>query len=317
MESLVRALPAEDRGALEWFPVEFRARVVQPLVEQASEELSLRLVDELAVPAGELLARLGSCVASLFVRDPAFAQLLANPGLFRLDARAETRLRRSHPKAAEDLAAAVDWLGAILSAVLGDYRNSVAHGFAARGKLEIDAVALRRELDGPLGYLVRGSFLASAATDVALTRDALPPAIDAWCGLALVELQAAANVLRGQGLRVPTALRSHDASSILRGGLLPPGFLERIVAQFNPQEVWLFGSRAKGTHSPLSDYDVFVVLDDVADVERITSWANIAPLRRARVDLIAVTRSEFEDSKDVRGTLSNVVAEEGRRLYER
>jgi len=44
--------------------------------------------------------------------------------------------------------------------------------------------------------------------------------------------------------------------------------LERIVACWDPQQVWLFGSRARGDSTPESDWDLFVVVDDgVADDE--------------------------------------------------
>lgn len=317
VESLIRALPAKDRARLEWFPEEFRAKVVRPLLEKGGQELSLQLLAELAVPAAALLSRLGSSMGQLLVGDPSMVSLLTDPNLMRLDPEVIERIAASNPKAARDLAAAVDWLRAIIDALLREYRNSVAHGFDEDIEFELDEASLREELDGPLGYFVRGTLLTSATTDVALTSAELPPALGSWCSLALLEIQAAANVLRAQGLQIPTALRSHDAPSVLRSGLLPPGLLERIIGQFNPQEVWLFGSRAAGTHSPTSDYDVFVILDDNTDVERITSWARVAPLRRACVDLIAVSKAEFEESKGIRGTLSNVVVEEGRCLYER
>ena len=317
VESFVRALPAESRAALEWFPHRFRERVVRPLIEQGSDDLSLRLLEELAIPAAELLARLGSSMAGLFSSNPSLIERLDASPPIRLHAEAKDRLRAHDAKAARNLSAAVDWLSAIVAALARDYRNSVAHGFAPQVAPNVDMESLRDELDGPLGYFVRGTLLVSASIDVVLTEGRLPRALASWCAVALLQLQAAANVLRAQGLRVPTALRSYDTSSRLRGGFLPPGLLERVVDQFNPQEVWLFGSRATGTHGPTSDYDILVVLDDDADVEELTSWPNVAPLRHARVDLIAVRRSDFEDSKGLRGTLSNVVAEEGRRIHER
>ena len=40
-----------------------------------------------------------------------------------------------------------------------------------------------------------------------------------------------------------------------------------IVAEYSPQEVWLFGSRAEGRARDDSDYDILVVLDDSRDEE--------------------------------------------------
>jgi len=40
----------------------------------------------------------------------------------------------------------------------------------------------------------------------------------------------------------------------------PPGVIKRIVELLEPEEVWLFGSRARETHGPDSDWDFLAVL---------------------------------------------------------
>lgn len=317
VESFVRALPADARAALEWFPKGFRDRVVAPLVERGSDELSLRLVDELAVPAAELFARLGSSLAHVLRDGHVAVPVLDASSPIRLHPEAHARLGSVDPRAAQNLAGAVEWLNVIVGALARDFRGAVVLGAEPSPELDLDAESMREELDGPLGYFVRGTMLVSASIDVLLRSQPLPPALASWCSVALLQLQAAANVLRAQGLRIPTALRSHDTSSRLRDGLLPPGLLERLVREFAPQEVWLFGSRATGTHGPNSDYDLLVVVDDDADTDALTSWSRIARLRHANVDLVAVSRRDFDEAKVLRGTLSNVVTEDGRRIYER
>src|ERR1043166_4259931 len=37
------------------------------------------------------------------------------------------------------------------------------------------------------------------------------------------------------------------------------GVIGKLVEKLNPVEIWLFGSRAEGTHRPDSDFDLFVV----------------------------------------------------------
>lgn len=317
VETLLPLLPARARAELEWFPTAFRAEVVEPLLERGSEELSFRTLEELALPAAHLFVRLASSFAAVFHEDPALLESLLDASRFeRVRDDVVSRLRTDQPVAANDLAAALDWLAAITSALQRDYRDLLSYGFDDPRDLKLGEQELRRELAGTLGNFVRGALLASAAIDViAGTRRVR--ALPSWCSVALMEIQAAANALRAQGLQIPTALREHNPASLLRRGPLPPGVIERIVGQFDPVEVWLFGSRAAGTHSPTSDYDLLVVVDDTADVDRLTAWGRVAPLRRARLDISAATLAEFEHSKDVPGTLSNIVATEGVRIYER
>ena len=37
------------------------------------------------------------------------------------------------------------------------------------------------------------------------------------------------------------------------------GVVQKLVENLDPIEIWLFGSRAQGTHRPDSDFDLFVV----------------------------------------------------------
>jgi predicted nucleotidyltransferase len=43
--------------------------------------------------------------------------------------------------------------------------------------------------------------------------------------------------------------------------------VEAIRHRFNPEAVWLFGSRARGDHRPDSDWDIVVELPDDCDPE--------------------------------------------------
>ena len=47
---------------------------------------------------------------------------------------------------------------------------------------------------------------------------------------------------------------------------VPAELLDSVVAQVDPVEVWLFGSRARGDARPDSDYDVAVFLRDIGGV---------------------------------------------------
>jgi predicted nucleotidyltransferase len=100
---------------------------------------------------------------------------------------------------------------------------------------------------------------------------------------------------------------------------VPSPLLARILERMRPLEVWLFGSRARGTVRPGSDWDLLVVLPDEAtedDLDPVCAWQAVRDLR-IPADVIPVRRSEFEEARDHAGTLVRTVVGEGRRVYAR
>ena len=101
---------------------------------------------------------------------------------------------------------------------------------------------------------------------------------------------------------------------------LPPGVIERIVEVLAPEEVWLFGSRARETHGPDSDWDLMAVLPDSApdrDLDLAEVWSNLRELRRMRIEVIPIRRRDFDESRGTRGELAEAVAREGHVVYGR
>jgi predicted nucleotidyltransferase len=95
--------------------------------------------------------------------------------------------------------------------------------------------------------------------------------------------------------------------------------LDRIVACWHPQQVWLFGSRARGDSTPESDWDLFVVVDDSADDDELDPGVG-RRLRResgVRADVIPWRASEFTEFRDTPNTLAYSVAQDDVLLYER
>lgn len=92
----------------------------------------------------------------------------------------------------------------------------------------------------------------------------------------------------------------------------------RLVAQLDPDEIWLFGSRARGDHHPDSDIDLMVVLPDDLSRECYSLQAVRRPLLGggAPVDAFAVSRTAFDTDPDALGGLVAEVRREGRRLYQ-
>lgn len=94
----------------------------------------------------------------------------------------------------------------------------------------------------------------------------------------------------------------------------------RLVAKFRPDRIILFGSYARGTADEHSDVD-FLVITRAA--ERGNRHKMMAEMDRAlwglamARDIVILTPDEFEEDKEIPGTVSRYVSKEGRLLYER
>jgi predicted nucleotidyltransferase len=95
--------------------------------------------------------------------------------------------------------------------------------------------------------------------------------------------------------------------------------IARVVERMEPEEIWLFGSRAEGRARPDSDYDLLVVLPDSVPDEALDlalAWELTCGLGVA-ADVVPCTRSEFEEEKEAVGTLASAAFRRGRRVYAR
>jgi predicted nucleotidyltransferase len=100
---------------------------------------------------------------------------------------------------------------------------------------------------------------------------------------------------------------------------VPGPLLSRIIEAMRPEQIWLFGSRARGDARPMSDWDLLVVLPDDAtddELDLMHAWQTVRDLR-IPADVFPVRRSEFEEARDHAGTLVRTVVGEGRRIYAR
>jgi HEPN domain-containing protein/predicted nucleotidyltransferase len=90
-----------------------------------------------------------------------------------------------------------------------------------------------------------------------------------------------------------------------------------IVKVARPWRVILFGSRARGTAKPHSDYDFYIEIDDDArdlrDIDRRIRDSLSVP--RASFDLKVVQRGTLERRRDDPGTIEWDVAREGKILF--
>ena len=95
--------------------------------------------------------------------------------------------------------------------------------------------------------------------------------------------------------------------------------LDRIESKYHPEQVWLFGSRARGDARPTSDWDLVVVVPDDTeeqDLGPLVAWR----LQRGSgvyADVIPCRASEFLSDCTTVNTLAYTVAREGVLIYER
>ncbi len=102
--------------------------------------------------------------------------------------------------------------------------------------------------------------------------------------------------------------------------LTPIGELvRRIVAAWRPEQIWLFGSRARGTSGPGSDWDLLVVVPDAIDdedIDPVSAW-RLGKGSGVRADLVPCRASGFREDRETPNTLAYEVTARGRLVYER
>lgn len=93
--------------------------------------------------------------------------------------------------------------------------------------------------------------------------------------------------------------------------------LDRIVSSWRPREIWLFGSRARGTASRDSDWDLLVVVpDDLAPDgfdDPMTVW-KVKQGTGVRADVLVCRASEFDEDRGTHNTIAYDAAVEGVRI---
>ena len=91
----------------------------------------------------------------------------------------------------------------------------------------------------------------------------------------------------------------------------------RIVGNFRPQKIILFGSYANGTPTEESDLDLLIIKDsDLPSRVQNRKVRKILSDLRVPVDVIVKTAQEFETYKDIIGTVVYPASKFGRVIYE-
>jgi len=92
---------------------------------------------------------------------------------------------------------------------------------------------------------------------------------------------------------------------------------QRLVAEFQPEQVWLYGSHAWGNPHDDSDVDLLVVVADSDETPIRRSQRAHRCLRGLQMpkDILVETRQEVDRVKKLTTSLENIILSRGRRLY--
>ena len=93
---------------------------------------------------------------------------------------------------------------------------------------------------------------------------------------------------------------------------------ERIVRDFHPVQIILFGSHARGEAHPQSDVDLLVVFSELTDKRKtaVDIRRTLADLPMAK-DILVTTPEELARQRDQVGIILRAAQREGEILYER
>lgn len=93
--------------------------------------------------------------------------------------------------------------------------------------------------------------------------------------------------------------------------------IERLVHAYRPQQIYLFGSRARSDSGPNSDFDLLVVVPDSASPEQTGSQLAYKVLRGTgtAADVLVWTGSAFQSRLSLAASLPATVVREGLLLY--
>lgn len=93
--------------------------------------------------------------------------------------------------------------------------------------------------------------------------------------------------------------------------------LERLIDAYQPERIYLFGSKARGDYREDSDFDLMVVVPDEAPEDRQRSQLAYERLwgSGTAADVLVWTRERFESRTCLRASLPGTILREGRLLY--
>ena len=96
------------------------------------------------------------------------------------------------------------------------------------------------------------------------------------------------------------------------------GFIrDRLTFALKPEEIWLFGSRARRDHGRDSDFDILAVLPGGLSPDSYDPLRAVQALAGSGLgcDIVVCSRAEFDSGRQAAGSLADTVLRQGRLLY--
>lgn len=92
---------------------------------------------------------------------------------------------------------------------------------------------------------------------------------------------------------------------------------QRLVAEFQPEQIWLFGSHAWGAPHEGSDVDLLVIVarSDERPIRRAQRAHRCLRGLRLPKDVLVETRQEVDRVTQLKSSIENAIFTRGRRLY--
>ncbi len=93
--------------------------------------------------------------------------------------------------------------------------------------------------------------------------------------------------------------------------------VDRLITAFQPDRIYLFGSKAREDSTADSDYDLMVIVSDDAPSEKRRSRLAYQVLRgtRAAADVLVWTKTAFNKRLHIPTSLPSIIEREGKLLY--
>ena len=95
--------------------------------------------------------------------------------------------------------------------------------------------------------------------------------------------------------------------------------IRRLVDEFHPETIYLFGSYAWGKPTEDSDMDLLVIIPESREnpIQRAVRAQRSLLGVKAAVDVLVKTRKEFQRYTSVKASLEALIARDGKLLYGR
>ena len=122
-------------------------------------------------------------------------------------------------------------------------------------------------------------------------------------------------MLQTLAFKVAATNGSLNAVKTIQPGILEEA-IERLKKEFQPEEIYLFGSHAWGTPSEDSDVDLMVIVpsSDERPIRRMQRAHRCLRGIGFAKDVLVNTRAEFDRYRDLSASLSHKIFQEGRKL---